>query len=236
MFPRSRLFVLLALALAAGFPDGAGAGSDGGVPSSASTSAGDERYQLDDLLVAQDLFRLAVRNRDVLAIVAAARIVAATPFTRIEDVPEGGYAAPAGDAAAAKPFATLEDMLADARRLAAGNATMLTLIDDIGEGSAALARGASATSVTGIFDVPPGAVHVFRRPFRAGTPAVAAIVADGPGVLEMTVADDRDRAICTDEGTASIGRCSWLPLLDGEFLIIVRNTGMSPLRYNLLLH
>jgi hypothetical protein len=178
--------------------------------------------------------RHADRNKDVLAMLAAIRLlgqVGSRP-AKVELRTEGGQSA-ATDAKAggASPRdTTLQALLARAKQYAGGRNDLNGLVDE-------LARAASRPRQDGpsrhAQRVAAGATDVYTFQFRANEPVMVALTGEGTTDLDLTVEDDAGHRICSSDGAGDDEICRWTPVRNGAFRIKVRNVGKTTNEYRL---
>lgn len=176
------------------------------------------------LAAAQDLFVLGRAAQDPLTVIAAARLSQAI---RPRDVSQARESIAAPDATdpppdAAKGPVETAAMFTEARRLSGQDETLLTLIDEAeAQGERRQTGGASRS----LARLEPEASDIWTVPFFGAVPAELAVIGDGDGRLEVTVADDTDTVICAMANGRDRFHCGWIPVRNGEFIITVRNAG-----------
>lgn len=178
--------------------------------------------------------RHADRNKDVLAMLAAIRLLSQVGPKPAQHAvrTEGGKPAPAdGKAAGPAPRdSTLSALLARAKQYAGGRNDLNGLVDE-------LARSASKARQDGpsrfAHRVPAGATDVYTLPFRANEPVMVAITGEGATDLDLIVEDDAGNRVCASTGAGDDEICRWMPRWNGSFRIRVRNLGATANEYRL---
>ncbi|MEL7228422.1 MAG: hypothetical protein AAGK38_00740 [Pseudomonadota bacterium] len=188
----------------------------------------------EDIATAYDLYAYGEKNKDALAVITAAKIIATTPTTESkteveEKVEDGADTTEEGEGAAAP--ASLDDMLATATKLSAGNETYLELIEDV---KAAKPRGRLAGPGRLVKGLLAGRTHIIRETFRGGRLAQITLIGDGDTNLDMVVLDQNGNAICRDRSYSDKLRCSFYPKWTGTFAIGIKNQGRIRNTYILL--
>lgn len=123
-------------------------------------------------------------------------------------------------------------ILAQAETLAAGDAEVLALIDDI---RAETDKGVASGPVHHLAGLAAGQTETRNpMPFRGGE--YAEIYVEGaPGTdLNLTVLDAGGLVVCTDSDRSHIAYCGWTPAADGEFVVKIENAGSLPADYALM--
>ncbi|HMQ58074.1 MAG TPA: hypothetical protein PKE65_05960 [Rhizobiaceae bacterium] len=187
-----------------------------------------------ELAMAYDLYAYGVENKDALAVIAAAKIVATTPTNDIEreketKVEDGADTTEEGEGAENPP--ALAEMLKSATELAAGNDTLTELVKDV---EAAQPRGRVRGPGKMRSGLLAGRTDIFRENFRGGELAEVAIIGDGDTDLDLVIADENGNAICVDTSFADKLYCSWTPAWTGPFIIAVKNQGRIRNTYYIL--
>jgi hypothetical protein len=178
--------------------------------------------------------RHADRNKDVLAMLAAIRMLAqvGSKPAKFEIRTEGGKPAPA-DGKGAGPAArdtTLPALLARAKQYAGGRNDLNGLVDE-------LARSATKARQDGpsrhAQRVAAGATDVYTMQFKANEPVMVALTGEGATDLDLLVEDESGNRICASDGAGDDEICRWMPLRNGAFRIRVRNIGSTANEYRL---
>ena len=188
---------------------------------------------VSQLAMAQQLYDYGIAAEDALSVLAAARIVAAIDVTDADRAPEesGEATATAEEGEGVDAPADAATMLATARALAGGDATILGLIEDAeAEGSRGRIGGPSRT----LSRLPAGRYDRWTIPFYGGRYAEIAIIGDGDADLDAIIADENGNTICIDTSYSDNLRCSFTPRWDGYFTVIVTNVGRVRNSYYLL--
>lgn len=186
------------------------------------------------LATAYDLFAYGKKNKDALAVIAAAKIIATTPTSEskatVEEKTEAGADTTQEGDGADGP-GTLDDMLAVATKLSAGNDTYLELIEDVkGDKPRGRLRGPGRL-VRGLL---AGRTHIIKDRFSGGRLAQVTLIGDGDTNLDMVILDQNGNVICKDKSYSDKLRCRWYPKWTGTFTIGIRNQGRIRNTYVLL--
>lgn len=175
---------------------------------------------------AHQLVRYADANKDVLALIVAARMLK-------ESGSQSGDSSRAQDHAGDKSKTdkqrsdtrySVDGILTRARTAAAGRSDLLALVDDI---AGAGTRGAVAGPWRWSEVVNGGKTDTYRINFRGGQPAAIAVSGDGDSDLDLYVYDEFGNLICKDEGSTDDMICRWNPRWTGPFVIKIRNLGVA---------
>jgi hypothetical protein len=187
-----------------------------------------------NLAMAQNLYAYGMASKNALAVLAAAQITMSIDVTdverEVENKPTEGADATEDGEGTDSPV-TAEAMLASARELAAGDETILGLIEDAeAEGARGRIGGPSRT----LSRLKAGRTDIFRVPFYGGRLAELAVIGDGDADLDLLVTDENGNTICRDVSYSDKLYCSWTPRWDGYFLVGVVNQGRVRNSYYLL--
>ena len=175
--------------------------------------------------VSARLYAMGLETGDPLMIMTAAKLrktIAPVPTDR---------AAAGGETAADAPLGW-EEMLANAEPLAADNADLLTLIDDI---RVETTKGVASGPVYNIGVLSNGGDDTYPPiEFRGGEYAEVYVEAKSATDLNLTILDDQGRLVCADTDISPIAYCGWTPATGGTFTLKVENKGPSPSNYALM--
>ncbi len=183
--------------------------------------------------LADQVARHADRTRDVLAMIAAARMLGQTgPRTvKLEMRTEGApKSADAKAGAAITRDTTLKGMLERARKYAGGRHDLNGLVDELVKSLAKVRDDGPARFATRIAD---GVTDIYTLNFRANEPVMVAITGEGVSDLDLLVEDDAGHRICASDGGGDDEICRWTPRRTGSFRIRVRNLGKVYNEYRL---
>ena len=183
--------------------------------------------------LADQVARHADRTRDVLAMIAAARMLGQTgpravkPEMRSEGKPK---AADPKSGAGTTRDTTLSGMLARARQYAGGRNDLNGLVDDLEKTSAKVRKDGPARFAARIGD---GVSDVYTMSFRADEPVMVAITGEGVSDLDLFVEDEAGNRVCASTGAGDDEICRWMPRWNGNFKVRVRNLGAVYNEYRL---
>jgi hypothetical protein len=174
--------------------------------------------------LADQVARHADRGKDVLAMIAAARLMGQVPprsvkhEMRTEGKPKAvdgkGGAGPSRDT-------TLAGLLARAKQYAGGRNDLNGIVDEVTKGVKKREDG-PARVVSRIGD---GVTDVYTITFNANEPAMVAITGEGVSDLDLSIEDQNGARICSSDGPGDDEVCRWTPRWTGAFRIRVRNLG-----------
>ena len=176
--------------------------------------------------------RLADRNKDVLAMIAAVRLLsqvgprAVKPEMRTEGTPKAAEA----KGGSASRDTTLAALLTRARHYAGRRNDLNGLVDELTQAATKSRPGGPARFATRIGD---GVTDVYTMTFRANEPVMVAITGEGVSDLDLTVEDEGGHRICASDGPTDDEICRWTPRWTGAFRVRVRNLGAVANEYRL---
>lgn len=134
------------------------------------------------------------------------------------------------DGAADGPI-TPDEMFATAKEFAAGNDSLLDVIE------AAMTEGASGR-IGGAFGwfsrLPAGSTDVWEVPIYANTYTEIAVVGDGDANLDVVVSGENGNILCYDAGWSDALYCDFTLDRDGYFYVTVENLGRVRNSYQLI--
>jgi len=187
------------------------------------------------LHLAGELHAMAIRARDPVLALAAARLTQAVSLRQTER-PGSQTAGREADKPPADGPQGAEAMLATARALAGGSAPLRALIEQAAQPQAS--RGRMSGPLTGTIVMQPQAQWRSDPQqglvFRAGERAEVAIQGDGDTDVDLFVLDEMGTEICRRVGPTDREFCAWTPRWTGEFTITLRNLGDRPNRVRLI--
>ena len=182
--------------------------------------------------MAQGLYTLGKANKDALMTLTAAKLAAGVQMT---DVEREGEQKPAEgvteDADVADAPADVATMLASAREFAAGDETLLGLIEDV---EAEGARGRIGGASRQLSRLPAGAIDVWKIPFYGNSYAEIGISGDGDAPLSVLVTDENGNRVSCPARVYDKFYCDFVPRWNGYFVVSVANNGRKRNSYYLL--
>lgn len=116
-----------------------------------------------------------------------------------------------------------EQLLADAQKYAAGDQTILALIEKVRNASA---RGSAAGFKYDTDDVPARGELIYKVKFNGGTFCEVSVEGDGDTELDLLICDTDGNVIVQDVNHAEKCYVSWKPEDTKLFVIKIRNTGV----------
>jgi len=182
--------------------------------------------------LADQIARHADRTRDVLAMIAAARMLGQVSprLVKHEIHTEGGAKPTAQSAAGASRDTSVAGLLARARQYAGGRHDLNQLIEEVAR---TVAKGRKDGPARAVNSLAVGATDVYTVQFNAKEPVMVAITGDGDTDLDLTVEDDNGNRICASNSAVDDEICRWTPKWTGAFRIRVRNVGPRASEYRL---
>lgn len=175
---------------------------------------------------ASNLAKYGYENYSPTALIEAARILTETPTQPLE--PESVTKGEGEDEKAkqAKPEFVASVLLADARKLADGDPTVLALAEDVeklAERTESRGRvgGAGQTRAT----VSANGTDTYTIKFWSGELAEILVSGDGDTDLDLYVYDQNGNPIVADRGYSDDCYVSWVPAWTGPFIVKVVNHG-----------
>jgi hypothetical protein len=182
--------------------------------------------------MAQGLYTIGLANKDALMALTAAKLAAGVEMTDV--VREGEQKLADGvteEADVADAPADVAMMLASAREFAAGEETLLGLIDDV---EAEGARGRIGGASRQMSRLPAGAIDVWRIPFYGNSYAEIGVSGDGDAPLSVVVTDENGNRVSCPARVYDKFYCDFVPRWNGYFNVTVANQGGKRNSYYLL--
>jgi hypothetical protein len=188
------------------------------LPAGADTTGAGAPTALRQAALSADLYARGMAADDSLSVLAAARLRKASGI----DPAAGGEGL----------LPSWQEMLAEAERLADGDAALLGLIADAG---AETAKGVASGPFHNLSSVPAGAeTTVAELAFRGGEYAEVYLEA-APGTdINLTIRDADGNLVCADTHGSHVAYCGWTPASDGVFILTIHNQGSRPADYALM--
>ncbi len=182
--------------------------------------------------LADQIARHADRTKDVLAMIAAARLLgqvsprAVKHEMRTEGTPKPGAKPAPGSAR----DTTVAGLLARAKQYAGGRNDLNGVIDEVAK---TVAKGREDGPARSVSRLEPGISEVYTVKFNGNEPSMAAITGEGETDLDLFVEDDKGNQICRSTSAVDDEICRWTPKWSGVFRIRVRNIGPAASEYRL---
>jgi hypothetical protein len=183
------------------------------------------------LYLAQELFFQGLAAKDALALLQSARMMDRVGIIETpERVPEHSGKKLKTGAPPPVPFPGAAATLETAEALAAGNETLLTLIDET-RAEEPVPRGAVRRSASALA---PGGADTWMLAFAGGAAAELAVLGNGRSVLSISVADESGASPCATTAAADRLYCRFTPRETGSFTVTVTNPGKAADAYMLI--
>lgn len=183
------------------------------------------------LYLAQELFFQGLAAKDALALIQSARMMDRIAIIEApERIPEPSGKKLKKGAPPPVPFPGARATLATAEFLAAGDDTLLGLIDAI-RAEGAIPRGGVRRSASALA---PGGTDTWTLAFFGGTSAELAVLGNGQSALSITVADESGASPCATTAAEDRLYCRFTPRENGDFTVTVANPGKAPNAYMLI--
>jgi hypothetical protein len=158
-------------------------------------------------------------------VIAAAEMLAKVQTQPLGAETEINAAVAEESAKAEKPEFTPVNLLADARKFAAGDTALLAWADDVEAIASVATRGALGGSRYQVDRVKARATNIYQLAFRNDGIAEIVISGDGDTDLDLYVYDSNGNLIAYDESYSDDCYVSWQPKWTGAFTIVVKNQG-----------
>ncbi|MDZ4136561.1 MAG: hypothetical protein U1D06_13350 [Paracoccaceae bacterium] len=183
------------------------------------------------LVFAQGLHAHGLAQNDALALLAAAEMAGAVDMAMVARLPETTGAATAAQPDLRPGPVSAAQMQAAAEAMAAGDDSLITLLDRAKTGNALVrAGGVSASAAT----LAAGQTHVWTLPLDGGTLAEIGVIGDGDGNLDAVLTDAGGQILCRESGVSDRIACDLVPAETGYFTLTVQNHGPGVETYLLL--
>lgn len=192
--------------------------------------------ELAAIRMANNLARYGYDNYSPSALIEAARILVETPTQPLQaESVEKGASAQTEEAKSEKVEYTPANLLADAKKFADGDVTMLALaakVEKLSEGSVSRGRvGGPGRTVT---KVAAGGTDTFTIKFWKNELAEILVSGDGDTDLDLYVYDENGNVIEYDDDYSDDCYVSWIPKWTGTFIVKVVNRGRVYNQYVML--
>jgi hypothetical protein len=178
--------------------------------------------------LADQIARHADRTKDVLAMIAAARLLGqVSPRSVKFEIKTEGKPAAGGEPSRDTSVA---GMLARAKQYAGGRNDLNGVIEEV---SKFVAKGRDDGPARVLGRIQGGTSDIYTISFNGNEPAMAAITGEGLTDLDLFVEDEKGNQICRSTSAVDDEICRWTPRWNGVFRIRVRNIGNAPNEYRL---
>jgi hypothetical protein len=185
---------------------------------------------LSAIQTANNLAKYGYSNFSASALIGAAEILARVQTQALDANPTSGAAQTAAGTKTEKPEFTPGNLIADAKKFAAGDSTMLSWAAKV-EGSLGSTRGAVGGPKRGQSSVNARGTDQYTIAFTAGRLAEILVSGDGDTDLDLYVYDSNNNLIASSEDYSDDCYVSWVPRWTGNFIIKIVNRGSVFNRY-----
>jgi hypothetical protein len=180
---------------------------------------------LEALKTAHNLAKYGYRTESPSALITAAEMLAQVQTQPLGAEAEVSEAASDEGVKEEKPEFTPVNLLADARKFAAGDTALLAWADDVEAIASVATRGAVGGARYQVDRVRAGATNTYKLAFRNDGIAEIVVAGDGDTDLDLYVYDSNGVLIGYDEDYSDDCYVSWWPKWTGAFTIVVKNYG-----------
>jgi hypothetical protein len=177
------------------------------------------------LQTANALAKYGYANYSASALIEAAEILAQTQTQALGEQPTSDTKAKSESKKTSKPEFTPQNLLADARKFAVGDTTMLTWASKVEQSLGAQKRGAVGGPREAFDRVAARSTDTYQLAFREGRLAEIIVSGDGDTDLDLYVYDANGNLIEYDEHYSDDCFVSWVPRWTGSYTIKVVNRG-----------
>ena len=187
----------------------------------------------DDMLALQtanSLARYGYSVQSASALIGAAEIYARIQTQPMSVQPQRGQSAAA---TAETPEFTPANLLADARRIAGRDATMIAWADEVQRSLNTRTRGAVGGPRSARDIIVGRDTHTYSVQLRGGERTDITLIGSGVSDLDLYLYDANGNYIIGDEGYDDFGLVWIVPPRTGTYRIVVRNLGNNNNRYEL---
>ncbi|WP_461252773.1 hypothetical protein [Treponema sp. R8-4-B8] len=180
---------------------------------------------LSALQTAYALASYGYKSDSASALICAAEIIAQTQTQAM--AAKGAAKDETADATkkAEKPEYTAEKLLADGKKLAAGDKTVLAYAAAVEKAMKGKTRGAVGGPRYQVDRVGAGGTVTYTLAFEANKLAEVLVVGDGDTDLDLYIFDQNGNLIVYDEGYSDNCYVRFVPKWTGNFIIVVKNRG-----------
>ncbi|MCW5908319.1 MAG: hypothetical protein KIS94_10690 [Chitinophagales bacterium] len=183
---------------------------------------------LENFELAAKISTLGYSKKDPVLLLTAAKIVAdypARPIKTEKQEPSVNPGKVEDKKDKGSPQLDAATLLKDAKDLAKGNQTILTLITDVEKTTSTSSRGRVYGPAYATRKVYGNSTYTDYLLFKAGELAEVAVIGDGDTDLDLYVYDENGNFIGSDTRSGDNCYVSWTPKWQGSFKIVVKNYG-----------
>jgi hypothetical protein len=181
--------------------------------------------EITALQLAASLAKYGYSTYSASALIEAAEILASVPTQALGASGTSDSTAKTGTKSGAKPEFTPANLLADAKKYAAGDAGMIAWADKVQRSLGAKTRGAAGGPRYQIDAVSAKSSRSYQLNFTAGKLAEVAVSGDGDTDIDLYVYDQSGNLIGISEDYSDDCYVSWVPKWTGAYTIKVVNRG-----------
>jgi hypothetical protein len=186
---------------------------------------------LSAIQTANNLAKYGYGNYSASALITAAEILSQVQTQSLGAAPTTESGGDGAGTKAEKPEFTPANLLADARKYAAGDATMLAWATKVEGSLGRQTRGAVGGPRQGLHAVDSRSTDTFQLAFTSGRLAEIVVSGDGDTDLDLYVYDANGNLIAYSEDYSDDCYVSWVPAWTGAYTIRVVNRGGVYNRY-----
>ena len=184
--------------------------------------------------IAYQLATQALASADFDALLAAIRQIKAAGDGGGEALAKDGGGADFEPKAGGAAPRSVDELIAEARKLAGNDAEMLAKVAELDQSAERGRVGGPRYITTRVGAYSTDRWNTDGMWFRGGELAEVGIIGDGDTDLDLFVYDENGNVICSSETYSDTEYCSWGPRWTGPFLVIVRNFGSVWNEYTLM--
>jgi hypothetical protein len=188
------------------------------------------------LQTAYSLAKYGYTHESAAALIGAAEILAQTRTQPMGAKVEQGSGSADAAKKTAKPEFTASNLLADGRKYAAGDKTMLAWAAEVEKALEVQTRGASGGPRYQVGVVKAKTYSQYRLSFKAGQLAEVGVSGDGDTDLDLYVYDAKGSLVAYAEDYSDDCYVSWVPAQDETFTIRVVNRGKVYNQYEIAMN
>lgn len=178
------------------------------------------------LRMAHSLAKYGYENYSASSLIEAARIIAQTPTHALEAQVTKGEASGKVEAKTNKPEFTPANLLADAKKIADGDATLLALANQVEKlANETETRGRVEGPGRTVTTAAANSTDTFVIRFRTNELAEILVSGDGDTDLDLYVYDSSGNLIEKDDDYSDDCYVRWVPKWTGAFTVKVANRG-----------
>ena len=182
------------------------------------------------LQTANSLARYGYSAQSASALIGAAEIFARIRTQPLGVTPERTNSDPV---TAETPEFTPANLLADGKKLAGKDKTLLAWAAEVEKSLNTRTRGAVGGPKSAMSVIAGGDTHTYAINLRGGERTDIALIGDASSDLDLYILDSYGNLIIGDEGHTDIARLWVIPTITGSFTVVVKNYGPRANRYEM---